>query len=1000
MPRTQRTKLSALAALLAGAALGLPGCDNPACVFGGNCFGEGPTGAIGTAAASVPNNNEWLNKAVPTVLRVSPSSGTVDSRTPLVVVFSESMSSSGMSTLFLLTDSTGGPTICATSLIGDGRVLVLLPATPLTASGTFTLKYNPNGHVQDRNGQELVIPTTDTQLASVSVAASNTNVPKLVTTWPADNATNQGAKGEILAFFDRPLDELTLDSNSFHVQVNGANLVPPIEPTVLSLAGGLTTDSRVVRWRSVDSAGNPQSLGLDAAVTLELSPAVAPLTDEAGNSIAHGTIDFRTAPFGAPLASAITSQPSDAIGIDNISGPATLAVRVTFEGTQSGDKVDVFMIGTEPNVAQDPKLICLAREVALTTPFTDFTLTAQELDLAASGSPVKGRFADGKVEFAFQVVRGSIQSPVTLLDVDPLVTGRQVAELDTTRPVLLGLTTSGTVTASYSSDSRDLVVVGRASEAVRAAEVTCALGDNLGGGTSPPIVASSSGTGLFIAKPVALGLVDPAQMPLPFQLTIYDRALNSAGPLNSSYRQVGGVGPGNTSFTEIAVRVFDAYSLAPINLAQVYTHEWDFVGLTSVSQALTDANGVALIAASTTTPRTILTVQVPGYELFTFDGVTVDRVDVPLHPLADATATVEGVVSASVPQISLYTNLVADSRLDDPGRMFEPVNTCGFDAGTQAFDCPYDPYPILSRRVGAQSAFAIVPLPSILLYTPAAFLKAATLELPVPAAPPGAALINDQAHRHLLDEAGADAEDAAIDAPPQLLTTTFYPVLRDDPVVSVEATSPGMPGTVVVGVGRAFTDALPAGTFAVRAAYPGVVDGIQDSPTDRLGTLVTNGTIDPDLMLRMQVMDGAGNVGGVRPRFSTNPVAADPPAAADLGLVPMAVDPLGGADVLNFTDVLPDATGMPGLYRVVLTDLDGTRWVIWTTDPPDSRGPEVQVRLPYLDGIGLPLAPGDLECRIDMYAWPTLDPAAFLWSDVEREFDRFSHSTVLPVTPP
>src|SRR5689334_21461640 len=238
MPRTTRTRLTALGCLLAGAVLWLPGCDNPACVFGGDCFGEGPTGAIGTAAASVPVNNEWLSKAIPTVVKVSPSSGTVDSRTPFVVVFSESMSSSGMTTLFLLTDSTGGPTVCATSLVGDGRVLVLLPATPLTAEETFTLNYNPNAHVQDRNGQELVIPTEDTQLASVSVPAADSAIPKLVATWPADNAINQSAKGEILAFFDRPLDELTLDSNSFHIQVNGANLVPPVEPSVLTLAGG------------------------------------------------------------------------------------------------------------------------------------------------------------------------------------------------------------------------------------------------------------------------------------------------------------------------------------------------------------------------------------------------------------------------------------------------------------------------------------------------------------------------------------------------------------------------------------------------------------------------------------------------------------------------------------------------------------------------------------------------------------------------------------------
>ncbi len=392
--------------------------------------------------------------------------------------------------------------------------------------------------------------------------------------------------------------------------------------------------------------------------------------------------------------------------------------------------------------------------------------------------------------------------------------------------------------------------------------------------------------------------------------------------------------------------------------------------------------------------------QAAGYELFTFDGVTVDRVDVPLHPLLDAGATVEGSVSAATPQIGLYTNLVADSRLDDPGRIFEPVAACGFDAGAQIFSCPYDPYPILSRRVGAQSAFAIVPLPSIILYTPAAFLKAATFELPVPAAAPGAAVANDQAHRHMLDQPGLDPEEAAIDAPPQLLTTSAYPSLVGEPVISVEATSPGMPGTVVVGVGKAFTDALPLGSFGVRAAYPGSVDGIQDTPDDRLGIYVLNGTLDADLRLRMQLEDSAGNIGGVRPRFSSNPVAEDPPAPAALGAIPIALDPFGAADDLNFTDVLPDSAGQPGLYRVVLTDAGGGRWVIWTTDPPDAKGPEVQVRLPYLDGVNLPLAPGDLDCRIQLFAWPALDLTGFLWSDVEREYDLFSRSSLLTVTPP
>jgi Bacterial Ig-like domain len=1001
MTRTLPLRLLALA-FLAGAALWLPGCDNPACVFGGDCFGNSSTGALGAAPASVPANGEWLTPAAPEVDRVLPTgSATIDSRSPLVVVFTESMSSSGMATLFALQNSSGLVVATLTALVGDGRVLVLLPAGELTADETFTLRYNPNAHVQDRNGQALAIPT-DTQLATFTVSANNAATPKLVMSWPADNATFQGEKGEIVAVFDRPLDEDTLDSDSFHVQVNGADLVPPVDPQILALGGGLTHDARVVRWRDTDSAGLPLPLGLDALVALELSPAGHALLDGDGTAVPHAIIDYHTAPFGPPLGAAIVSVPSDAIGIDAISGPENLAIQVQLEGAQSGDHLGFYWIGTEPDVVQDPILICLARDVALVEPFTDFTLTAQELDLRASNSPLKARFADGSLHLALELRRGSNHSPITLLDVDPAQAGEQAPVLDTLRPTLLGLGATGTTTTSFSSDLRDLAVVGRASELLRAATVSCSLGDNTGGSATPPTVAGSSPDGLFVCRPVALGLLDPTLQPLAFELTIYDRALNSAGPLPSTFRQLGGVGPGNTSFTEIAVRVFDATTRAPLAGAAVYTHERDPSGVLPITDTLTAADGTALIAASTLGAQsTILTVSLAGYELFSFDGVTSGRVDVPLAPLVQVDGTIEGTVSSSAPLIALYTGLVSDSRLDHPGSLFAPVDVCAFDPTLQSFSCPYDPYPILPRRIGAESAFAVLVPPSVLLYTPAAFLKAATFDLPLAPAAPGAALTNDLVHSHLLDGAGVDPEEAAIDAPAQLLATTFYPSLAGPPVVDLEATSPGMPGTVVVGVGAPFGEGLPPGTFAVRAAYPGVVDGIQDDTDDALGTLVTQGTLDPDLRLRMQVADVDGNIGGVRPRLSSNPVAADLPAPPALGGVPIALDPFGAALDLRFTDVLPDAAAQPGLYRVVLTATGGGRWVIWTTDPPDSNGPEVQVHLPFLGpGPDFPLAAGDLGCRISLFAWPALDQASYLWSDVEREFDLFSHSKLLTVTPP
>jgi len=997
----QRLRLLTLAALI-GALVWLPGCDNPACVFGGNCFGGGVTGTLGTQAATVPNNNEWLTTAVPTVERFVPTgTPTVDTRTPLVVVFSESMSSSGMQTLFLLQDSNGAPSPSLASLLGDGRVLVLLPTTALTAGETYTLSYNAAAQVQDRNGQALVIPT-DRVLTTFTVSATNAITPKLVFNWPGDNAIHQGGKGEVLAVFDRPLDPTTLDATTFHVQVNAADLATPIDPTTLSLAGGVTHDARVVRWRNVDPAGAPLALGLDAAVSIELSPTGHLLKDLAGNSVPHTVFDYHTLAFASPLSASITSDPTDAIGIDSISGPETLAVRVLLDGAQAGDRLGIYEIGTDPDPAQqNPKLICLARDVAITAPYTDFTLTAGELDLRATSSPLKARFKEGEVHFALTLRRGTAESPITLLDTDDTSAGEQAAILDTTPPTLLGLGPTGTNTSLYRSDMRDLVVSGRASEILRAATVTTVLGDNMGGIATPPAVVGSIAGGLFIARPVPLGTIDPSLMPLEFQLTIYDRALNHAGPLSSTFQQIGVVGPGNTDFTQITVHVYDAVTNAPISGATVATHEWLFGGVTGLGEQTTNAAGYALMQASINLGRNILSVRASGYEFFTFDGVTVDRVDILLHPLLSAGATVEGTVSSSAPQIALYTGLVADSRLADPLKLFEPVSSCTYDPTAQLFTCPYDPYPIESRRIGALSAFAIFTPPSVLLYTPAAFLKAATLEFPVGPAAPGEAVVNDQAHRHMLDQPGLDPEEAAIDAPAQLLTTTNFPLLAGDPQVSIEATSPGMPGTVVVGVGAAFTDALPPGAFAIRAAYPGSVDGIQDNPDDLLGEYVTAGAIDPDLKLRMQVVDPDGNVGGVRPRLSSNPVAEDPPAACALGVIPIDLDPFGEANTLYFTDVLPDSAGEPGLYRVVLTDIDGARWVIWTTDPPDAKGPEVQMHLPFFGpGISFPLAPGDLQCRISSFAWPAFDNTNFLWSDIEREFDLYSHSTLLTVTPP
>jgi hypothetical protein len=130
-------------------------------------------------------------------------------------------------------------------------------------------------------------------------------------------------------------------------------------------------------------------------------------------------------------------------------------------------------------------------------------------------------------------------------------------------------------------------------------------------------------------------------------------------------------------------------------------------------------------------------------------------------------------------------------------------------------------------------------------------------------------------------------------------------------------------------------------------------------------------------------------------------VAIDLPLPPAPGAAPIALDGSRGAYVLSFTDLHDDTRPETGLYRVVVTDADDKRWVIWTRDLPDAQGPEFRVRLPFVGpGGSFPLAAGDLFALVSLYAYPELDPSEFMYSDLERFYTRFALSSRLQLTPP
>ena len=159
------------------------------------------------------------------------------------------------------------------------------------------------------------------------------------------------------------------------------------------------------------------------------------------------------------------------------------------------------------------------------------------------------------------------------------------------------------------------------------------------------------------------------------------------------------------------------------------------------------------------------------------------------------------------------------------------------------------------------------------------------------------------------------------------------------------------------------------------------------------GELVVERVIDADYFLRVELRDTSGNRAGRRARFS---VLGATVAPLDVPLVsaPAAGGSTGGQsfDLVFDNALAPFAAG--GIYRATLTGANGRDWVLYRRA---AGGANRTIHVPDLvavGGSGLPNGP--IDCTVEAYEWSGLDPTQFLFSDVEREHDRFAQSA--PIT--
>ena len=1005
-PRQRALFLRSLLALLGlTAALVLPGCENPSCIFGSQGCQASAGGGGETSSAAFPEVGEWIAVGAPRVDAVYPQgSGTTE--TPIVIVFSESMTPASMQKAFEIQE-VGGFVTAGTaidgSLVGDGRMLVLFPP-PLTAGSRYEVYFTDDGAPRDLTGSLAVRPK-DGLIGAFDVVDATDPAPRIVATWPGDGNVGQSTISEIVAVFDRPLDPSSVDSSSWLVLVDG--LAPPFDadPTALTVgAGGASVqETRVWSWRSVNTETEvPADLGAGKIVRLTLSPdGGKKITTLDGDELSASVIQFTTQLFSVPVAARIISEPDDAIGIENLGGVRPLLLEVEFTGELAdGDALRITIFGTAPPTGVEeeaPVIIALEREVPLYEGVAIAVVNQEDLQLLLSSNPLTPRFQDGDLSFAFHIRRGGGVSPVQVLDVDPDTEGIQDPVLDTVPPTFFGLIgVTAENPTDYRSDVRDLVVLGEASENLRTVEVIAQLTggpvDNRIDGELPPLPVMLE-TGDFIASPVALGQIDPAELPVDFSVIIYDAALNPAPAYEAQYTQVGASGPGTplhgSGGAPVTVTVYDASTRLPLAGATVYSH-MSVGGILSVDapNPLVTSSAGSVTIDSAQDGETLITVEKPGYDLFTFQGVQTSRLDVLLAPVLLGPGAVQPVATAQGDEFtaSFIKTWIADSRGVVPGDAVHQGTSTNYNPIVDQTVCNFDPVTIRARRLGLLTFLATKDPADPTdpnAFSAASYLQAFTADYPRPAVEPGGLDTVGVDVSGTLSGADVDPDDVPVGTPPAVFEkspdyATAFPNPLGDPRVSVEVLVRGLPGSMTVGLGLPYFN-IPSDHWDIRAAY--------SAEAKAEGQLVSDNAIEDERFLRLEHVDILGSRSGTRPRASTISGALVPPALPRLEAPDGSVE--GQAYDLEYTDVFGGAQDEKGLYRALLTDASGRRWHLWRPDPLDGPDP-VTAHLPPIElAGGTPLENGSVTCVIQGWSWPGIDLLEFMWTDVEREHDHF-----------
>jgi hypothetical protein len=1007
-------RLLVLTALGGSLAL-LPGCDSPACVFGpGGCNGAGAgngggPGAAGSAPAVELETGMWLDADGPSTFAMIPGPGeTLHPSSVLAVEFDVSMAADSLSGAFRLVDTIFGtvvPVVEPPPLVANGRVALLVPSQPLAPGSIYQLSWEENAQPSDVVGRvgafSGVVGSFDVQL---------TQTPRVLGTFPLDGEEAAGDLTEVFVLFDQPMDAGSVTLASLKVEV-GPGVPPQAEPAQpVVLAGAVPVPVlQAWTWSLRDADGEPISLGAGTDMRVTCT---ADLRSQGGGGAGGGqpleetVITFQTGTLRAPVNVEKPFLPFDAIGLADLASAAPLVEVELPDPAPVGGAAQSLGVAITGASRANQSPIGLVRTIAV--PEGDQLVPAGVEALGFVDSLGSPYLADGEVTLVawssragrlsqarrFRAVGASLELPI---------------EIDTIPPLVTELGPNGGTTEVFTSDQRDLVLVGRATEQVAFVRVRAldpATGDPVtnafdpdGAGSLPeqdpaPVVMSGP-AGLFIAQPAPIGVVDPLD-PWTFEYEVFDRALNGSEPqlaVPFVQRGVLGAGAPAAGAATLFVGVFDAVTLAPLEGAQVYLHDGSTLPAAPPlvgAPGTTDALGQVELPLGGAAP--VVTAVAAGYDLLTVLGSDSQSLQLLLQPQGSPTANASGEVRvAATSGLDIASPLVRTLAADGRGvASTVPTNPATLDSEAGDIVRTFGPYPMAAGQLGAQSALVTVPDAPFATFVGATFLLGFGSRAPAPPLPAGntPSPIQIRMPGPLLAQPTQEQSlDSGLSPIPLQLAAGDWQDLIGAPTVLVEARSPGLPRPWIVGAGK--SEQLAPAVWPFKAAWPGAFDVVDDDgpgPADQLGSAVLTGQVEPDLWVRVAYQDLEGSRGSSRWSVAgADPVgltALSPPRITGVNGLPPGVGDPPVLPVFPIEVALPDPGALDLALGVRLEAANGRSWDLLQLAP--GAGSAALWALDVgLDEASFPLAAG-LQVQATARALPAVELGDLTFGDLER----------------